>query len=140
MFKKFIATCALGLAVLGFSGVVLAQSAPAPAPAATAAAPAASEAAAPAAAASAAAAPAAAASAPVPNKGDTAFMTIATALVILMTIPGLALFYGGLVRSKNMLSVLMQVFMIFSLISVLWVVYGYSAAFTAGNPFFGTLD
>jgi ammonium transporter, Amt family len=77
---------------------------------------------------------------PVPNKGDTAFMTIATALVILMTIPGLALFYGGLVRSKNMLSVLMQVFMIFALISVLWVVYGYSMAFTAGNPFFGTLD
>jgi Amt family ammonium transporter len=61
-------------------------------------------------------------------------------LVILMTIPGLALFYGGLVRSKNMLSVLMQVFMIFALISVLWVVYGYSMAFTAGNPFFGTLD
>jgi Amt family ammonium transporter len=76
----------------------------------------------------------------VPNKGDTAFMTIATALVILMTIPGLALFYGGLVRSKNMLSVLMQVFMIFSLISVLWVVYGYSMAFTAGSPFFGSLD
>jgi ammonium transporter, Amt family len=86
------------------------------------------------------AAPAAAAPAPVPNKGDTAFVTIATALIILMTIPGLALFYGGLVRSKNMLSVLMQVFMIFSLISVLWVVYGYSLAFTAGNPFFGTLD
>ena len=59
---------------------------------------------------------------------------------ILMTIPGLALFYGGLVRSKNMLSVLMQVFMIFALISVLWVVYGYSLAFTAGNPFIGTLD
>jgi len=57
-----------------------------------------------------------------------------------MTIPGLALFYGGLVRSKNMLSVLMQVFVIFSLISVLWVIYGYSAAFTAGNPFIGTLD
>jgi ammonium transporter, Amt family len=92
-------------------------------------------AAAPAEAASAAAAPAL-----VPNKGDTAFVTIATALIILMTIPGLALFYGGLVRSKNMLSVLMQVFMIFSLISVLWVVYGYSLAFTAGNPFFGTLD
>jgi Amt family ammonium transporter len=140
MFKKFIATCALGLAVLGFSGAALAQSAPAAAPAATAAAPAASEAAAPAAAAAASAAPAAAAAAPVPNKGDTAFMTIATALVILMTIPGLALFYGGLVRSKNMLSVLMQVFMIFALISVLWVVYGYSMAFTAGNPFFGTLD
>ena len=81
-----------------------------------------------------------AAAAPVPNKGDTAFVTIATALVILMTIPGLALFYGGLVRSKNMLSVLMQVFMVFALISVLWVVYGYSLAFTAGNPFFGTLD
>jgi len=92
-------------------------------------------AAAPAEAASAAAAPAL-----VPNKGDTAFVTIATALIILMTIPGLALFYGGLVRSKNMLSVLMQVFVIFSLISVLWVVYGYSLAFTAGNPFFGTLD
>ena len=67
-------------------------------------------------------------------------MTASTALVILMTIPGLALFYGGLVRSKNMLSVLMQVFVIFALISVLWVIYGYSAAFTAGNPFIGTLD
>jgi Amt family ammonium transporter len=67
-------------------------------------------------------------------------MMVATVLVILMTVPGLALFYGGLVRSKNMLSVLMQVFMIFSLITVLWVVYGYSLAFTASNPFFGTLD
>ncbi|MBC7939444.1 MAG: ammonium transporter [Chitinophagaceae bacterium] len=67
-------------------------------------------------------------------------MTVATALVILMTIPGLALFYGGLVRSKNMLSVLMHVFMIFALISVLWVVYGYSLAFTASTPYFGTLD
>jgi Amt family ammonium transporter len=74
---------------------------------------------------------------PVPNKGDTAWMTVATALVIFMTIPGLALFYGGLVRSKNMLSVLMQVFVGFSLITVLWCVYGYSFAFTAGNPFFG---
>ena len=64
------------------------------------------------------------------NKGDTAFMYTATVLVILMTIPGLALFYGGLVRSKNMLSVLMQVFVIFSLICVLWVIYGYSLAFT----------
>jgi ammonium transporter, Amt family len=89
-----------------------------------------------------AAAPAAAATAPtpVPNKGDTAFVTIATALVILMTIPGLALFYGGLVRSKNMLSVLMQVFSIFALISLLWVIYGYSVAFTANSPFYGTLD
>ena len=86
------------------------------------------------------AAPAAAAPAAVPNKGDTAFITLSTALIVLMTIPGLALFYGGLVRSKNMLSVLMQVFMIFALISVLWVVYGYSLAFTASNPFIGTLD
>ena len=77
---------------------------------------------------------------PVPNKGDTAFMTIATVLVILMTIPGLALFYGGLVRSKNMLSVLMQVFVVSSLIYVLWVIYGYSVAFTGGSPFFGGFD
>ena len=67
-------------------------------------------------------------------------MTIATVLVILMTIPGLALFYGGLVRSKNMLSVLMQVFVVTALIYVLWVIYGYSVAFTAGNPFTGSLD
>ena len=66
----------------------------------------------------------AAAPAPVPNKGDTAWMIVATALVILMTIPGLALFYGGLVRSKNMLSVLMQVFVVTSLIYVLWLIYG----------------
>ncbi|HVZ42737.1 MAG TPA: ammonium transporter, partial [Ramlibacter sp.] len=78
--------------------------------------------------------------APVPNKGDTAWMTVATALVILMTIPGLALFYGGLVRAKNMLSVLMQVFVITALIYVLWALYGYSMAFTAGNPFVGSLD
>jgi Amt family ammonium transporter len=74
------------------------------------------------------------------NKGDTAFMYVATVLVILMTIPGLALFYGGLVRSKNMLSVLMQVFMTFALISVLWVIYGYSLAFTGGSPFIGGLS
>jgi ammonium transporter, Amt family len=133
MLKKFLASVALGLAVFGFSGAAFSQAASAPvAEAASAAA-----AAAPADAAS-AAAPAAAA--PVPNKGDTAWMTVATLLVILMTIPGLALFYGGLVRSKNMLSVLMQVMMVFSLITVLWVVYGYSLAFTASNPFFGTLD
>jgi len=75
-----------------------------------------------------------------PNKGDNAWVMISAALVILMSIPGLALFYGGLVRSKNMLSVLMQVFVTFSLISVLWVIYGYSAAFTEGNEFFGVLD
>ena len=83
---------------------------------------------------------AAPAAAPVPNKGDTAWMTVATLLVILMTIPGLALFYGGLVRSKNMLSVLMQVFVVTSMIYVLWVLYGYTAAFTGGNPFIGGLD
>jgi ammonium transporter, Amt family len=88
----------------------------------------------------AAAAPAAAASAPpalVPNKGDVSWMLVCTALVIMMSIPGLALFYGGLVRSKNMLSVLMQVFVTFSLITVLWIVYGYSLAFTEGNKFIG---
>ena len=77
------------------------------------------------------------AAAPVPNKGDTAWMIVSTLLVTLMTIPGLALFYGGLVRSKNMLSVLMQVFTVFSLCTVLWVIYGYSLAFTEGNAFFG---
>ncbi|MDD2668597.1 ammonium transporter [Zoogloea sp.] len=86
------------------------------------------------------AAEAAAAPAPVPNKGDNAWLFIATALVIMMAVPGLALFYGGLVRAKNMLSVLLQVFAVFSLISVLWVLYGYSIAFTEGSAFFGSLD
>ncbi len=83
---------------------------------------------------------AAAAAAPpplVPNKGDTAWMLTSTAFVLLMSVPALALFYGGLVRTKNMLSVLMQVFVVFSLITVLWCVYGYSIAFTEGNAFFG---
>ncbi|MBS0544274.1 MAG: ammonium transporter [Proteobacteria bacterium] len=84
-----------------------------------------------------AAAAAVAVAAPVVNKGDTAWMLVCTALVALMSIPGLALFYGGLVRAKNMLSVLMQVFVIFSLMMVLWFVYGYSLAFTEGNAFFG---
>ena len=70
---------------------------------------------------------------PVPNKGDTAWMLTATVLVLLMTIPGLALFYGGLVRTKNMLSVLMQVFAIVCVVSILWVTYGYSLAFTSGG-------
>ena len=74
---------------------------------------------------------------PTINKGDTAWMIMATVLVILMVIPGLALFYGGMVRAKNMLSVLMQVFVIFSMMAVLWAIYGYSVAFTEGNPFFG---
>ncbi len=81
-----------------------------------------------------------AAPAPTPNKGDTSWMLVATLLVILMAIPGLALFYGGLVRSKNMLSVLMQVFSIFALIIVLWAIYGYSLAFTPGNAFIGGFD
>ncbi len=83
---------------------------------------------------------AAAAAAPVPNKGDTAWMLVATLLVIMMSIPGLALFYGGLVRSKNMLSILMQVFSIFAMIIVLWAIYGYSLAFTEGNAFIGGFD
>lgn len=109
-----------------------------------AASPAAAPVAAPAVAAPAVAAPAvaeaSAAPAPVLSKADNTWVMICAALVILMSIPGLALFYGGLVRSKNMLSVLMQIFVTFSLISVLWVVYGYSLAFTEGNAFFGALD
>jgi Amt family ammonium transporter len=135
---------ALGLAVFGVADVALAQdaaSAPAAAAsavmeAASAATPAAAEA--PADAASAEAAPAAAA--PVPNKGDTAWMLVSTLIVVLMTVPGLALFYGGLVRSKNMLSVLMQVMVTFSMIVVLWAIYGYSLAFTEGNAFVGGFD
>jgi len=113
------------------------------APATAAPAAAATPAAAPAAAAPAAAgaaAPAAAAPVEVPNKGDTAWMLTTTAFVMLMTLPGLGLFYGGLVRTKNMLSVLMQCFMIFSLIYILWFAYGYSIAFTEGNSFFGGFD
>jgi Amt family ammonium transporter len=74
------------------------------------------------------------------NKGDVAWMMTSTAFVLLMTLPGLALFYGGLVRTKNMLSTMMQSFTIFCVVAVLWVVYGYSVAFTTGNPFFGSLD
>ncbi|MBP6676414.1 MAG: ammonia channel protein, partial [Vitreoscilla sp.] len=142
--KKLIASLALGLAALGFAGASFAQdaaSAPAAAasmaeaPAAAASADAPAAATAPAEAASAAAAPA-----PVPNKGDTAWMMVSTLLVILMTVPGLALFYGGLVRSKNMLSVLMQVMVTFSMIVVLWAIYGYSLAFTEGNAFIGGFD
>lgn len=74
------------------------------------------------------------------NKGDNTWLMVAATLVILMSIPGLALFYGGLVRAKNMLSVLMQVFTLFCLITVLWVVYGYSLAFTEGGAFYGSFD
>ncbi len=119
----------IALALLGALCSSAAWSEDKPAPAAS-----------PAATATAAAAPAAAAPAPVPNKGDTAWMIVATAFVILMTIPGLALFYGGMVRTKNTLSILLQVFVIFSMVSILWAFYGYSIAFTEGNAFFGGLD
>ena len=123
--KKFLVLIALA-ASLAFAGATLAQDKPAAAteaPAATAP----------------AAAPAAA-TAPKVDKGDTTWMMTATALVILMTIPGLALFYGGMVRAKNALSVLMQVFVTFCLISVVWVIYGYSIAFTGGSAFMGGLS
>jgi len=142
--KKLIASLALGLSLLTSGVAVMAQTpAPAAAPAAAVAAEAKpTDTAAPAAPAAAApvAAAAAAAPAPVPNKGDNAWMMVSTILVILMVIPGLALFYGGLVRSKNMLSVLMQVMVTFSMIVVLWFIYGYSLAFTEGNAFFGGFD
>lgn len=155
--KKLFASLVLGLG-LAFGGAGIhaqtaapaadapavtapAAAAPAPDAAPAAAAPAPEAAAAPAApAAEAAPAAAEAAPAPVPNKGDTAWMMVATLLVIMMAIPGLALFYGGLVRSKNMLSVLMQVMVTFSLIVVLWFVYGYSLAFTEGSAYIGGFD
>src|ERR1700759_5813922 len=74
---------------------------------------------------------------PTINKGDNAWMLTSTVLVLLMPIPGLALFYGGLVRSKNMLSVLMQVFYTVCIVTVIWALYGYSLAFTGGSDFFG---
>ena len=140
MKKCFTSLMSAGLLLfaLGLSHVVSAEDAAAPAATPAVVAPAdASPAAAPAAAPADAAAPAAA---PVANKGDTAWMMVATLLVIMMSIPGLALFYGGLVRSKNMLSILMQVMMIFSVIIVLWCLYGYSIAFTEGGKFFGGFD
>jgi Amt family ammonium transporter len=145
--NKTIATWLAGLTVLCALGAALpasAQDAPKPDTAAAVVTPVEAPATAPAAAAPAAAsasvAAPAAAPAPVPQKGDTAWMFIATVLVILMTIPGLALFYGGLVRTKNMLSVLMQVFVVFALIIVLWCIYGYSVAFTPGNAVIGGFD
>ncbi len=125
--KKLLAILAL-LGAVGWCAPLMAQdkpAAPSAAPAATAA---------PAAAPSATPTPA-----PTPNKGDVAWMLTSTALVLMMSVPALALFYGGLVRSKNMLSVLMQVFVVFSLITVLWSIYGYSLAFTEGNSYFGSL-
>ena len=153
--KKLIASLLLGVSLLGAGVSVWAQAAPADVPAAAASAEAKPDTAAPAAApaessapaaapAAAVAAPAAdaaaAAPAPVPNKGDTSWMMLSTILVLLMVVPGLALFYGGLVRSKNMLSVLMQVMVTFSMIVVLWFIYGYSLAFTEGSAFIGGFD
>ena len=144
--RKLLVSLALGFAALGFAGASMAEdAASAPAAAAMASAPEAASAAAPAAAsasaaADAASAPAAAASTPVANKGDVAWMIVATLLVIMMTVPGLALFYGGLVRSKNMLSVLMQVTVTFAMIVVLWCIYGYSLAFSEGNAYVGGFD
>jgi Amt family ammonium transporter len=126
--RRLIACLVLGLAALGMAGPSLAQDAAASAPAAVAAAEAA------------ASAPATAAPAATVQKGDVAWMLTATMLVIMMTVPGLALFYGGLVRAKNMLSVLMQVMTVFSMIVVLWAIYGYSLAFGGGGAFIGVLD
>ena len=152
--KNLLASLALGMSLLTGGAAVWAQTPAAmPAASATSATVTAPEvapadikpaAAAPVTAAVAAApAPAAAAStppAPVPNKGDTGWMMLSTLLVIMMAVPGLALFYGGLVRSKNMLSVLMQTMVTFSMVVVLWLIYGYSLAFTEGNAFFGGFD
>ena len=129
--KKLCAFLAVVLS-LAFAGVTLAQDKPAATPekAAAEAKP--------------AAAPEAkkeeAKPAPTPNKGDVAWMLTSTALVLMMSVPALALFYGGMVRSKNALSMLMQVFVVFSLVTVLWCIYGYSLAFTEGNSFFGGFD
>jgi Amt family ammonium transporter len=151
--KKLIASLLLGAGLMfgGFSAMAQDAAKPADAPAATAPAAEAAPAAAPAADAAAApaaaeAAPAAAEAAPAEavketvDKGDVTWMMISTILVLLMVVPGLALFYGGLVRSKNMLSVLMQVMVVFSLITVLWAVYGYSVAFGGEGLIYGNFD
>ena len=136
--RKLIASFALGLAALGLLGVAHAQEVAASAPEIASAVEAAVAPAAPVAPEAASAAEAA--PTPTVNKGDTAWMMVSTILVILMVVPGLALFYGGLVRSKNMLSVLMQVLVVFSLISVLWAAYGYSLAFGGAGTIIGDLS
>ena len=140
MKKSFASLLSAGLLLFAVGMTPIASAEEAAAPAAAPIAEAAAVVAPAATAAPAVAAAAEPAPAPVPNKGDTAWMMVATLLVIMMSVPGLALFYGGLVRSKNMLSVLMQVMMIFSLIVVLWCIYGYSLAFTEGGAFFGGFD
>ncbi len=139
--KKLLAIIALSMAALAGPGSAWAQTASAPsAPAAASAAapapaPAAAPAAAPAPAASAAKNPAA-----FINSGDNAWMLTSTALVLMMTIPGLALFYGGMVRKKNVLATVMQSFAITCLVTVLWMIVGYSLAFTSGSGFIGGLS
>ncbi|MDP8912991.1 MAG: ammonium transporter [Pseudomonadota bacterium] len=83
---------------------------------------------------------AAAAAPPIPDKGDTAWVLLSSVLVLMMSIPGLALFYGGLVRAKNMLSVLMQVLTIVAIAALVWVGWGYSLSFTGGSPYIGGLS
>ena len=83
---------------------------------------------------------AAAATPPAPDKGDTTWMLVSSALVLMMSVPGLALFYGGLVRAKNMLSVLMQVLTIVAIAALVWVGWGYSLTFTGGSPYIGGLS
>ncbi|MFA5241704.1 MAG: ammonium transporter [Sulfuricella sp.] len=139
--KKLFSMIAL-LGVLGLGGPVMAEDA-APAadqPVAAAPAPEAAPGAAPEAAAPAAAPVAAPAPEPKLDSGNTAWMLTATALVLFMTIPGLALFYGGMVRKKNVLAIMMQSFAIAALMSVIWMVAGYSLAFTPGSGFIGGLD
>ena len=123
--KKFCAFLALVLSLV-FAGATLAQDKPAATPDKPAAAEVKKEEAKPA--------------PPTPNKGDVSWMLVSTALVLMMSVPALALFYGGMVRSKNALSMLMQVFVVFSLVTVLWCIYGYSLAFTEGNAYFGGFD
>ncbi|TVT57897.1 MAG: ammonium transporter [Azoarcus sp. PHD] len=80
------------------------------------------------------------AAAPVPDKGDVTWLIVSTLLVVMMAAPGLGLFYGGMVRAKNMLSVLMQTLVVFCMLGILWAIYGYSLAFTEGNAFIGGFD
>ena len=137
--KKILSTFTLAL-LIGFSTISISSvsyAEDAPAAASEVAPVATSDAAAPVAA-PAPVAEAEAAPAPTPNKGDTAWMIVATVLVLMMCVPGLGLFYGGMARQKNMLSILMQTFMITCVLGVLWAIYGYSVAFTEGStPFFG---
>ena len=143
---RFYSVCLMmllsALAATTFAGTVNAQETAAP-PTSEVAAPATVPPAEPAAEAAMVAAPAEAAAAeaaPVVEKGDVAWMLTSTLLVLMMVVPGLALFYGGMVRAKNVLSVLVQVAVVFSLLAVLWIVYGYSLAFSGEGAWIGNLD